>query len=72
MLSDMSRSADGRLLESPVLVVVQDHSILTLFKSLMLWHFHLDTEALTKIEDESAVPVPLLDLQKLLDPERRL
>eukprot|EP00435_Cladocopium_sp_Y103_P051883 s2001_g16.t1 len=29
------------------------------------------TPALTKIEDESAVPVPLLDLQKLLDPERR-
>ena len=29
-------------------------------------------QALTKIEDETNVPVPLLDLQKLLDPERRL
>lgn len=28
-------------------------------------------QALTKIEDETNVPVPLLDLQKLLDPERR-
>ena len=28
-------------------------------------------EALTRIEDETAVPVPLVDLQKLLDPERR-
>lgn len=27
-------------------------------------------EALTKIEDETAVPVPLLDLQELLNPER--
>ncbi|CAK9083003.1 unnamed protein product [Durusdinium trenchii] len=29
------------------------------------------TPALTRIEDETAVPVPLVDLQKLLDPERR-
>ncbi|CAJ1456119.1 unnamed protein product [Effrenium voratum] len=28
------------------------------------------TPALTKIEDETAVPVPLLDLQELLNPER--
>jgi len=40
-------------------------------KNTLMFFFLATWQALTKIEDETNVPVPLLDLQKLLDPERR-